>query len=104
LQVDVLMVGSKEAAPDSALMVVLLAVVAVGVLDGLSQGAIFGDAADLPPAYTHVSMLSLLQRAAKEFTPLCSSGRQSKRILQPSTMHTACLITFSCVLQQPFSW
>jgi hypothetical protein len=49
------MVGSKEVGPDSALLVVLLAVVAVGVLDGLSQGAIFGDAADLPPAYTHVS-------------------------------------------------
>lgn len=62
LQVDVLMVGSKEAGPDSALLVVLLAVVAVGVLDGLSQGAIFGDAADLPPAYTHVSMLSPLQK------------------------------------------
>jgi hypothetical protein len=60
LQVDVLMVGSQEAGPDSALIVVLLAVVAVGVLDGLSQGAIFGDAADLPPAYTHVRLRSLL--------------------------------------------
>jgi hypothetical protein len=53
----VLMVGSREAGPDSALLVLLLAVVAVGVLDGLSQGAIFGDAADLPPAYTHVSLV-----------------------------------------------
>lgn len=50
------MVGSSEVGPDSALLVLLLAVVAVGVLDGLSQGAIFGDAADLPPAYTHVSL------------------------------------------------
>jgi hypothetical protein len=53
--VDVFMVGSREVGPDSALGVVLAAVIAVGILDGLSQGAIFGDAADLPPAYTHVS-------------------------------------------------
>lgn len=53
------MVGDKEAGPDSALLVVLSTVVAVGVLDGLSQGAIFGDAADLPPAYTHVSTCTL---------------------------------------------
>lgn len=56
-QVDVLMVGGRQYGPDSALAVVLLAVLAVGVLDGLSQGAIFGDAADLPPVYTHVSPL-----------------------------------------------
>ncbi len=40
--------------PDAALAVVLLAVVAVGVLDGLCQGAIFGDAASQPSEYTHV--------------------------------------------------
>lgn len=54
LQVDLLMVGGQQYGPDSALAVVLLAVLAVGVLDGISQGAIFGDAADLPPQYTHV--------------------------------------------------
>lgn len=54
VQVDIFMVGSQETGPNSSLWVVLSAVVAVGVLDGLSQGAIFGDAADLPPAYTHV--------------------------------------------------
>lgn len=55
-QVDALMVGGQEAGPNSALTVLLLVVVVVGVLDGLSQGAIFGDAADLPPLYTHVSL------------------------------------------------
>jgi hypothetical protein len=48
------MVGGQQYGPDSALAVVLLAVLAVGVLDGISQGAILGDAADLPPTYTHV--------------------------------------------------
>lgn len=55
-QVDVLMVGTQEAGPNSALTVLLLVVVVVGILDGLSQGAIFGDAADLPPLYTHVRL------------------------------------------------
>lgn len=47
--------GGEGVGPDSALLLVLLAVVLVGVLDGLSQGAIFADAAALPPQYTHVS-------------------------------------------------
>jgi hypothetical protein len=45
----------RPQAPDSALPVVLLAVVVVGVLDGICQGAIFGDAASQPTEYTHVS-------------------------------------------------
>jgi hypothetical protein len=55
LQIDLGLVGQEGTGPDSALAVVLLAVVLVGVLDGLSQGAIFADAAALPPQYTHVS-------------------------------------------------
>lgn len=56
LQVDGWMVGDSDTGSSSALAVTLLAVVLVGVLDGLSQGAIFSDAATLPPRYTHVSI------------------------------------------------
>jgi hypothetical protein len=59
LQIDLGLVGQEGTGPDSALAVVLLAVVLVGVLDGLSQGAIFADAAALPPQYTHVSSIAL---------------------------------------------
>lgn len=58
-QVDVGLVGESGTGPDSALAVLLLSVVLVGVLDGLSQGAIFADAAALPPRYTHVSIARL---------------------------------------------
>jgi len=40
--------------PAAAYPVLLLIVVLVGVFDGLSQGAVFGDAATLPAEYTHV--------------------------------------------------
>lgn len=46
--------GPDAEGSSAALAVVLLAVVVVGLLDGSSQGAIFGDASDLPPQYTHV--------------------------------------------------
>lgn len=54
-QLDALVVGQAAQAPQAALSALLAAVVLVGVLDGLSQGAIFGDAAALPPTFTHVS-------------------------------------------------
>ena len=54
-QVDALLVGSLPQAPPSALGVVLGAVVATGVLDGVSQGAVFVDAAQAGQQYTHVS-------------------------------------------------
>jgi hypothetical protein len=56
-QVDELMVGTEGEGSSAALALLLSAVVVVGVLDGLSQGAIFADAALLPPHYTHVSLL-----------------------------------------------
>lgn len=49
------MVSGHDKAPFSAQAVVLLAVVVVGVFDGLCQGAVFGEAAQLGPKYAHVS-------------------------------------------------
>ena len=40
--------------PPAAYGLLLLTVLLVGVLDGISQGAIFGDASALPSEYTHV--------------------------------------------------
>ena len=55
-----------DLAPDSAgtLGATLLLVAATGACDGLAQGALFGEAALLPPAFTHVSprRLVLLHR------------------------------------------
>ena len=39
----------------SHLSVILLFVVFVGLCDGIAQGAVFGDVAQLPPKYTQVS-------------------------------------------------
>jgi len=51
------MIGKSVAAgaPESALGVVLFVAVMTGVLDGVGQGALYGDASLLPPEYTHVS-------------------------------------------------
>lgn len=72
-QVDALLVGSLPQAPPSALGVVLGAVVATGVLDGVSQGAVFVDAAQAGQQYTHVSADS----AAR---PVLRQGGGSARI------------------------
>lgn len=40
---------------DSTLGVVLFLVALCGACDGLAQGALFGDAASLPPKFTQVS-------------------------------------------------
>eukprot|EP00879_Flechtneria_rotunda_P030561 GHRR01033209.1.p1 GENE.GHRR01033209.1~~GHRR01033209.1.p1 ORF type:complete len:168 (+),score=44.25 GHRR01033209.1:100-603(+) len=53
--IDWVLVGDSSTGSNTALLLMLLAVVLVGVLDGMSQGAIFGDASVLPPHYTHVS-------------------------------------------------
>ncbi|KAG2494103.1 hypothetical protein HYH03_007742 [Edaphochlamys debaryana] len=42
-----------SAAPASALAAVVACVALVGLCDGFCQGALFGEAAQLPPAYTH---------------------------------------------------
>ncbi|KAF8069407.1 ETN8 [Scenedesmus sp. PABB004] len=52
--VDGVLVGTEGVGPPAALGVLLACVAAVGVLDGLSQGAVYADAAQLPPRYTHV--------------------------------------------------
>lgn len=55
LQIDVIFVHDKHSeGPPGAYALLLLTVLLVGVLDGISQGAIFGDAATLPSEYTHV--------------------------------------------------
>jgi hypothetical protein len=54
-QLDAALVMGHDHGPSAALAIVLLAVVTVGVLDGLCQGALFGDAASQPAEYTHVS-------------------------------------------------
>lgn len=88
--IDLLLVGREGTGPDSALAVVLLAVVLVGVLDGLAQGAIFADAAALPPQYTHAVVggtassgviICLLRIATKAALPPTRAGlRESTAI------------------------
>jgi hypothetical protein len=83
------MVGREGVGPDSALAVVLLAVVLVGVLDGLSQGAIFADAAALPPQYTHVSTgnwwaPAILQGAVEQPCVVCLPAK----LLQAAALAT----------------
>lgn len=57
-QVDALFVMDHESdpkAPRAALVFFLLTVLMTGVLDGVAQPAVFVDAAQAGPAYTHVS-------------------------------------------------
>ncbi|GAX81283.1 hypothetical protein CEUSTIGMA_g8715.t1 [Chlamydomonas eustigma] len=51
--VDVFFVSESPRAPDSALAMVLASVLMTGVLDGVSQPAVFVDAALAGPTYTH---------------------------------------------------
>jgi hypothetical protein len=53
-QVDIVFVRGRPQAPVGALVAVLVAVTLVGIFDGLCQGAIFAEAASLPPKFTHV--------------------------------------------------
>ena len=46
---------SAPKAPRAALVFLLLAVLVTGVLDGVAQPAVFVDAAQAGPVYTHVS-------------------------------------------------
>jgi hypothetical protein len=79
--------------PPGAYSLLLLTVLLVGVLDGVSQGAIFGDAAALPSEYTHVR-------------GVCRSGARgrSSQASLPSTAptslhrwHTAAGASTACV-------
>jgi hypothetical protein len=45
---------SSSASDNTALGLVLVSLVLIAFFDGCCQGAIFGDAATLPPQYTHV--------------------------------------------------
>lgn len=55
-QIDLIFVRDRSGeGPPAAYGLLLLTVLLVGVLDGISQGAIFGDASSLPGEYTHVS-------------------------------------------------
>lgn len=47
--------ADAQSAPDAAYYLLLAVVVAVGVFDGICQGAVFGEAATMPSEYTHVS-------------------------------------------------
>ena len=54
-QLDMFAIGSSGKAPESVFRTMLAIGVLVGSLDGIGQGALYGDAALLPPEYTHVS-------------------------------------------------
>lgn len=55
-QVDLAVVGANvdAGAPQSALSIILAMAALTGFLDGVGQGALYGDASLLPPEYTHV--------------------------------------------------
>jgi hypothetical protein len=56
LQLDVFLVKDSPRASNSAFSMVLASVLVTGVLDGVSQPAVFVDAALAGPTYTHVSV------------------------------------------------
>lgn len=53
--------AQEEAFSDQAFVAILLLVVATGVLDGIAQGALYGQYALLPPSYTQVKSCALSQ-------------------------------------------
>ncbi|KAI8463892.1 MAG: nucleoside transporter-domain-containing protein [Monoraphidium minutum] len=50
---DLFVIGNSTSGPESVYGVLLAVGVVVGTLDGIGQGALYGDAALLPPEYTH---------------------------------------------------
>lgn len=81
LQCDVLLVAGAATGPPLALGLVLASLVVLAILDGCCQPAVFGDAATLPPQYTHavvggtasagvvISFLRIITKAALPATP-----------------------------------
>ncbi|WIA30418.1 hypothetical protein OEZ86_000502 [Tetradesmus obliquus] len=108
--IDLVLVGREGTGPNSALAVVLLAVVLVGVLDGLAQGAIFADAAALPPQYTHAVVggtassgviICLLRIATKAALPPTRAGLRKSTAIYFSIsggITLACFAVYYAVL------
>jgi hypothetical protein len=84
--------------------------VAVGVLDGISQGAVFGDAATLPGEYTHAVvggtassgvLMSCLRMLTKAALPPTRSGLRKSTIIYftvTAAISLACFFVYSAVL------
>eukprot|EP00775_Hariotina_reticulata_P011647 gene11647-11792_t len=101
--VDTALVGPDAEGSNAALAVVLLAVVIVGLLDGASQGAIFGDASDLPPQYTHAVVggtassgviICLLRIVTKAALPPTRAGLRSSTAIYFALSGVICLLCF----------
>ncbi|KIZ05098.1 nucleoside transporter, putative [Monoraphidium neglectum] len=96
--------------PPGAYSLLLLTVLLVGVLDGVSQGAIFGDAAALPSEYTHAvvggtassgALISLLRIATKASLPATREGLRKSIALYfglSAALSLACFGVYSAVL------
>ncbi|KIY94366.1 hypothetical protein MNEG_13596, partial [Monoraphidium neglectum] len=50
---DIFVVGNQDKAPEGVYAGTLLVGALIGCLDGIGQGALYGEAALLPPEYTH---------------------------------------------------
>eukprot|EP00879_Flechtneria_rotunda_P020907 GHRR01022014.1.p1 GENE.GHRR01022014.1~~GHRR01022014.1.p1 ORF type:complete len:361 (+),score=107.86 GHRR01022014.1:100-1182(+) len=108
--IDWVLVGDSSTGSNTALLLMLLAVVLVGVLDGMSQGAIFGDASVLPPHYTHavvggtassgvvICLLRILTKAA--LPPTRAGLRVSTAIYfaLSGAVSLACFCTYHTIL------
>ncbi|KAI8465416.1 MAG: hypothetical protein J3K34DRAFT_473490 [Monoraphidium minutum] len=96
--------------PPAAYRLVLLTVLLVGVLDGTCQGAIFGDAAALPAAYTHAivggtassgALISALRIATKAALPPTRAGLRASTAAYfgiSAACSLACFGVYSAVL------
>lgn len=93
-QLDAVLVMGHPRGPDAALAVVLAAVVVVGVLDGLCQGAIFGDAASQPSEYTHVRCFcrSAFATCQASLLLLAVALPRSLPVAPPSNTSAACMM------------
>jgi hypothetical protein len=56
---DIFVVGNQDKAPEGVYAGTLLVGALIGCLDGIGQGALYGEAALLPPEYTHVRSAGL---------------------------------------------
>eukprot|EP00877_Chromochloris_zofingiensis_P005576 jgi/Chrzof1/15019/Cz09g24060.t1 len=108
--VDLALVAGNGQESRSALVIILMSVVLVGVLDGLCQGAIFGDAAQLPGDLAHavvggtassgviISLLRIITKASVASTP--SGLRQSTAIffVLAAALSLLCFIVYAVVV------
>lgn len=108
--VDVIFVRGRSEAPLGALVLVLVCCTLVGIFDGLSQGAIYSEAAHLPPKYTHAIIrgtassgliICLLRLATKATLPATPEGLRASTAIYftlAAVISAACVVVYTVVM------